>query len=100
MGKNVTTIGNRAFYKCTALTKITIPSKVNKIGKQAFYGCKSLKSITIKTTKLTKTNIGSKAFTGTSKNAKVKVKVPKTKLASYKKILKTKGISAKAKITK
>ena len=98
MGKNVTTIGNRAFYKCTALTKITIPSKVNKIGKQAFYGCKSLKSITIKTTKLTKKNIGSKAFTGTNKNAKVKV--PKKKLASYKKILKTKGINVKAKITK
>lgn len=98
MGKNVTTIGNRAFLKCTALTKITIPAKVTKIGKQAFYGCKKLAGITIKTTKLTKKNIGSKAFTGTSKN--VKVKVPKKKLNSYKKILKTKGISATAKITK
>ena len=95
---NVTTISDKAFYKCTSLTKITLPSKVKKIGKQAFYGCKKLKSITIKTTKLTKKNVGSSAFKGIY--AKATIKVPKNKLTSYKKILKAKGVSSKAKIKK
>ena len=97
-GKNVKTIGNKAFYKCSKLSKITIPSKVTKIGKQAFYGCKSLKSITIKTTKLKSSKVGSKAFTGTPGN--VKVKVPKSKVKAYTSMLKKKGISKNAKITK
>lgn len=98
LGQNVTTIGDKAFYKCTVLTKITIPSKVNKIGKQSFYGCKKLKNITIKTTKLNSKNVGNTAFTGTHK--KVQVKVPAKKVGTYKKLLKQKGISSKAKITK
>ena len=95
---DVTTINAMAFYKCTKLTKITIPAKVETIGKQAFYGCKNLKNITIKTTKLTNKKIGSKAFKGI--HAKATIKVPKKKLADYKKILKKKGIGAKAKIKK
>ena len=98
LGANVTTINDAAFYKCTALTKITIPAKVNKIGKQAFYGCKNLKSITIKTTKLTSKKVGSKAFKGIY--SKATIKVPSKKLSSYKKILKAKGVSSKAKIKK
>jgi len=98
LGSSVTTISDKAFYKCTKLTKITIPSKVNKIGKQAFYGCKKLKNITIKTTKLTSKKVGSKAFTGTQKEAKVKV--PKKSLTAYKKFLYKKGLNKKAKITK
>ena len=97
LGKNVATIGDKAFYKCTALTKITIPSKVSKIGKQAFYGCKKLKNITIKTTKLTKKKVGSKAFKGISSTAKIKV--PKSKLKAYKTLLKSKGVGSKAKIS-
>ena len=92
------TIGDKAFYKCTALTKVTIPSKVNKIGKQAFYGCKNLKNITIKTTKLTSNKVGSKAFKNIS--SKATIKVPKSKLKAYKKLLKAKGVSSKAKIKK
>lgn len=98
MGKNIISINSKAFYKCTALTKITIPSKVTKVGKQAFYGCKRLKSITIKTKKLTSKKVGSKAFKGIY--SKVTVKVPKSKLKNYKKILKAKGVSSKAKIKK
>ena len=98
MGANVTTIGAKAFYKCTALTKITIPAKVRKIGKQAFYGCKKLKRIVIKTTKLTKPKVGSKAFKGI--HPKATIKVPKKKLPSYKKILKARGVGSKAKIKK
>ena len=98
IGSNVTTIGKKAFYKCTSLTKITIPSKVKKIGKQAFYGCKKLKTITIKTTKLTSKNVGSKAFKGI--HAKATIKVPKSKLKNYKKLLKARGVGKKAKIKK
>ena len=98
IGTKVTVIGDKAFYKCTALKKITIPSNVNRIGKQAFSGCKNLKTITIKTVKLTSKNVGSKAFKGI--HSKAVIKVPKKKLASYKRILKAKGVSSKAKIKK
>ena len=98
IGKNVETIGDKAFYKCTALTKITIPAKVSKIGKSAFSGCKKLKNMTIKTTKLTSKKVGSNAFKGTPKNAKVKV--PKKSLNSYKKFLYKKGLNKKATIKK
>lgn len=98
IGSNVMTIGNRAFYKCVSIKKVTIPAKVNKIGKQAFYGCKNLKTINIKTTKLTSRNVGSQAFKKI--NTKASIKVPKRKLTSYKKILRAKGVSTKAKIKK
>lgn len=98
LGSNVTTIGNKAFYKCVSLKKVVIPTKVNKIGKQAFYGCKNLKNITIKTKKLTSKKVGSNAFKKV--NSKVSVKVPKSKLRAYKKLLKAKGIGSKAKIKK
>ena len=98
IGKNVTSIGDKAFYKCTALTKITIPSKVKKLGKQTFYGCKKLRTITLKTTKLTKKTVGSKVFTGI--NTKATIKVPKSKVKAYQKLLKSKGISKTVKVKK
>lgn len=98
MNGTVTEIGNKAFYKCTSLTSIEIPSKVNKIGKQAFYGCKNLKNITIRTNKLTDKKVGSNAFKGIS--SKATIKVPKSKLSQYKKLLKKKGVSTKATIKK
>ena len=98
MGANVKTISDKVFYNCTALTRITIPSSVKKIGKSAFYGCKKLKIITIKTTKLNKKNVGSNAFKGIY--AKATIKVPKSKLNTYKAMLKTKGVGKKVKIKK
>lgn len=89
----LTTIGEKAFYKCTALTSIVIPSKVSKIGKQAFGGDKKLKTITIKTTKLTSKNVGDKAFSGIY--SKAVIKVPKSKLSAYKKLLKSRGAGSK-----
>ena len=47
IGKNVTSIGNNAFYNCTSLSSITIPDGVTSIGNHAFYSCTSLSSITI-----------------------------------------------------
>ncbi len=102
MGKNVETIGNSAFQNCTALKKIEIPSKVKKIGSKAFYGCKALTNITIKTTKLNTSKVGKNAFTkaGSKNYKKLKVKVPKKKLKAYKTMLKKRGLSSKAKVTK
>ncbi|MCM1180463.1 MAG: leucine-rich repeat protein [Clostridium sp.] len=98
LGSKVTSIGERAFYKCTSITKITIPANVKTIGKEAFSGCKKLKTITIKTKKLTSKSVAKKAFKGVPST--VTVKVPKAKLKAYKKLLKSKGLSSKAKIKK
>ena len=46
-GGSVTAIGDRAFYGCTGLTRITIPEGVTTIGGEAFSGCVDLKSIDI-----------------------------------------------------
>ena len=92
----VTAIAANAFKNQKKIRKVVIPSNVNRIGKKAFYGCKNLKNITIKTTKLTKKKVGSKAFSGI--HAKAVVKVPKKKLSSYKKILKARGVTKKEKV--
>ncbi len=44
---SVTSIGERAFYYCSALTEITIPDSVTSIGDEAFYYCDALTSVTI-----------------------------------------------------
>ncbi len=44
---NVETIPDYAFYNCSFLTEINIPSFVNNIGVGAFYNCSTLKSIII-----------------------------------------------------
>lgn len=43
----VTTIGNRAFQNCTALTNVTIPNSIKTIRSRAFYGCTALTNVTI-----------------------------------------------------
>lgn len=44
---SVKTIGNNAFHDCSSLSQITIPPSVVSIGDQAFSGCSSLKQIDI-----------------------------------------------------
>ena len=58
-GRRVTSVGYRAFYNCTSLTKITIPDSVTSIGNHAFFNCTSLTDITIPDSI---TSIGNYAF--------------------------------------
>jgi hypothetical protein len=58
----LTTIGERAFYRCYALNSITLPDSLTTIGKRAFYRCNALNSITIPSLV---TTIGENAFGNT-----------------------------------
>ena len=102
LGKNVKTIGNLSFANCVSLRKMTLPARVEKIGSKAFCNDVKMVSFTIQTQKLTSKKIGSKAFTNMGKNnyKKLVVKVPKNKINTCKKLLRSKGLSTKVKITK
>ena len=60
---SVTSIGASAFEGCSGLTSLTIPSSVTKIGASAFEGCSGLTSLTIPSSV---TSIGGSAFAGCS----------------------------------
>lgn len=92
----VASISPNAFKGCRKLVSVTIGKNVKTIGSKAFYGCKSLKTINCKSTKLNK--IGKYAFKGIHKKAKIKV--PKNKLKAYKKLFKGKGQAKSVKIQK
>lgn len=100
---NVTSIGKQAFYKCSALTQVgsksgTITlSKVQKIYNSAFQNCKKVTRLTI-TSKSLK-SVGSKAISGINKKAVIRV--PSSKLSTYKKLFKSStGYVKSMKITK
>ena len=59
----VTSISDLAFEGCSGLTSLTIPSSVTSIGDKAFYGCSELTSLTIPSSV---TEIGWGAFRGCS----------------------------------
>ena len=92
----ITAIGNSSFRGYKELKSVAIGKNVKKIGTKAFYGCKKLKKIVFKTKQLQDKKVGKKAFKGTY--TKANIKVPKSKLKSYKKILRAKGVGKRAKI--
>ena len=94
----VTSIAANAFKNNKKLKKVVIGKNVTKIGKKAFYGCSKLKKITVKTTKLTKKNVGRQAFKGIHKKATFKV--PKKKISSYRKVFRARGAAKTTKVTK
>ena len=56
-------IGDYAFFGCSGLTSLTLPSGVTEIGDYAFFGCSGLTSLTLPSGL---TEIGHKAFNGCS----------------------------------
>ena len=60
---SVTDIRPNVFFKCTGLTSVTIPDGVTTIGGSAFFGCSGLTSVTIPASV---TFIGNLAFSGCS----------------------------------
>jgi hypothetical protein len=89
----ITSIAAKAFKNNKKIKAIVISGNVSKVGMQAFYGCKNLKTVVIKSKKLTKKSVGSKAFSNINANATIKV--PKSKKKEYKTLLKKRGITGK-----
>ena len=59
----LTSIGDYAFFGCSALTSVTFPASLTSIGDYAFYNCEALTSVTFPATL---TSIGDYAFSGCS----------------------------------
>lgn len=97
-GFKVGSISNDAFANCDSLKTVTVGRNIDTIGKRAFYGDKNLETISLKTTRLVKTRVGSKAFKGIRSNCTFKV--PSTKSSLYTKILNAKGAGNRIKIKK
>ena len=55
----VTSIGNSAFFDCSALSYVSIPNSVTSIGDRAFFGCTNLTDVEISDNV---TSIGNSAF--------------------------------------
>lgn len=91
---NVTSIAAGAFSGNTAVKELTIGKNVKTIGKKAFFKCSSLTSIKINTTKLTKTSVKANSFKGVS--GKCVIETPPSKTESYRKILVKAGLNTKA----
>ena len=66
---------------------VVVGKNVRTIGKKAFYACKNLKKITVQSSIIKK--VGAKAFKGINKKAVIKV--PSKKYKAYKKVFKGKG---------
>ena len=88
----VTAIAASAFKGKKALRSVTFGKNIRTIGAKAFYSCKNLKTITFTGTKIKA--IGKNAFRGIAK--KTQFTIPKAGLKSYKKVLKKRiGITGK-----
>lgn len=99
IGKNVKKIGNKAFYKNTKVTAVTVNStKLEEIGSNSFSGMGKLKNVTIKSTVLKK--IGKKAFYGDNKLSKVILKTKKLSKVGSKAFYKKKGKKIQVKVPK
>ena len=86
---SVTAILDKALYNNKKVKRVTIGKNVKSIGSKAFAKCKKLKKVKIKSTSITK--IGKKAF---KKNAEgFTIKVPKKCLKKYKRLLKKAGVA-------
>lgn len=95
---NVAKLGASSFSGCRNLKATSLGGGLASIGAFAFQGCRALKSVRIASAKLKAGKVGSAAFKGTPK--KMAVKAPKTKLGSYKKLLRKAGASPSARFAR
>ncbi|MBD5132377.1 MAG: leucine-rich repeat protein, partial [Clostridiales bacterium] len=79
-GSNVVALGDKAFYKCTALTAFTVPNTVTSIGNSAFDGCSNIKTFTFGAEVAT---VGNYAFNGCRGLTVVELPAKLTKLGDY-----------------
>ena len=68
---SLTSLPNTAFYGCTSLTSITLPSSVSALGNGSFYNCTSLATITVNAE--TPPTVGTNAFKNVPTNMVVHV---------------------------
>ena len=87
IGNNVKMIPDHAFSGCKVLTRVTIGKSVTKVGKNAFQNTSKLKQVVIKSKKIQ--SFGKNAFKNA--NSKAVIKVPKSKKARYRRLLKGTG---------
>lgn len=87
-GCAVTSIERFAFYYCSSLTSVTIPSSVTSIGEYAFYSCSSLTSVSIPSSV---TSIGEYAFCNCSSLTSISVSLDNKNYTSDGKALFNKG---------
>ena len=80
IGNSVTSIGDGAFSGCKGLASVTIGDDVTSIGEDAFSGCSGLKSVTIPDGV---TSIGGGAFSGCSGLTSVTIPVSVTSIGDY-----------------
>ena len=73
-------LGDWAFYGCSGLTSLTIPSGVTSIGDKAFRGCSKLTSLTIPSGV---TSIGDWAFSGCSGLTSLPIPSSVTSIGNY-----------------
>ena len=92
----VTSVADNALKDMGKLKKLEIGANIEHIGKGAFNGCKNLKRIVIKSKKLTLEKTGSNAFKGI--NSKAVIKVPKSRITSYNKIIYARGAGKSVKV--
>ena len=77
---SVTSIGSSAFYYCTGLTSIVIPSSVTSIGDNAFEDCRGLTSVEIPSSV---TSIGDNAFYDCTGLTSVEIPNSVTSIGNY-----------------
>ena len=94
----VTVIGTNAFKGNKKLKKVIVGINIQNIATGAFKGCSNLKKIVVNTKKLKMTKVGDNAFKGI--NSKATIKVPKSKVNKYKKIVMAKGAGNNVKVVK
>ena len=73
-------IENRAFYRCSGLTSISIPNSVTSIAEETFYNCSGLTSVTIPNSV---TSIGDWAFDECSGLTSVTISNSVTSIGDY-----------------